>query len=101
MTDTYYPRRAYSILAETLSAQLKHLRAGMWRPDLGSLHGAALLARVEEMEDEGVLVPNHGALLHREHDSHFGRVFYEAGLAPHEVCEGLRRAGWQQPRAKD
>lgn len=85
----YYPRRAYSILAETLSAQLENLRAGMWRPDLSSLLGAALLARVEEMEAEGVLVQH---------------PFFEIGIAHHEVCDGLERAGWQHAgstRAKD
>lgn len=81
-------------LLTALQQTLERLPApALLRPDLGTLRGRALLAAVEKLEAEGVLVVSGGALVGRHHDTSVGRVVFEAGIAWGEVAVPLADAG--------
>lgn len=81
-------------LLTALQETLARLPApALLRPDLGTLRGQALLAAVEKLEAEGVLVARGGALVGRHHDTAVGRVVFEAGIAWGEVAKPLAAAG--------
>lgn len=81
-------------LLTALQQTLERIPApALLRPDLGTLRGRALLAAVEKLETEGVLVASGGALIARRSLTVCGRVIYESGIVWADVAEPLRVAG--------
>jgi hypothetical protein len=85
-------QRQRSELRAQLLAMLERLRPGLWRAEDDGLR---LLADIEGMERDGLLVPDGAALVGREHHTEIGQVLFRHGVVHADVVDRLRSAGWR------